>query len=160
MTPTERAEVVRESERLRPLTHQRDVQARTADQPLSAKGLKVARRDRISADEMAVIVGAIIPTLREVIRQEIKALGPLNEEWYEPREIAAMSCGRISARTLRDWLRFGQIDGESNGRQVRIYQKTVEALRKNKWRPLCPPDPSKMPPSKRPRSSPTSSVNR
>jgi len=63
-------------------------------------------------------------------------------------------------RYAENWLRWGQIDGESDGQQVRLYQSTVEALRKNKWRPLREPDPSKMPPSKRPKNLPGQSVAR
>jgi hypothetical protein len=42
---------------------------------------------------------------------------------------------KVRADTLRKWLRWGMIDGDSDGRQVRLYQTTVEELRKNKWRP-------------------------
>jgi hypothetical protein len=34
---------------------------------------------------------------------------------------------------------------------VQIFQHTVDELRKNKWRPLRQPDPSKLPPSYSPR---------
>jgi len=104
------------------------------------------------------LVQALIPAIREAIRQEIQALKPLDEAWYEPSEVEAISCGKVQANTIRKWLRWGQIDGESDGQQVRIYQSTVEELRKNKWRPQRQPDPSKLPPSKRPRVSPSQSV--
>jgi len=104
------------------------------------------------------LIQALIPAIREAIRQEIQALKPLDEAWYEPAEVEAISCGRIGANTIRKWLRWGQIDGESNGCRVQIPQRVVEELRKNKWRPQRQPDPSKLPPSKRPRVSPSQSV--
>jgi lysyl-tRNA synthetase class I len=97
--------------------------------------------------DVQAIVEALVPAIREVIRQELTALKPLDEYWYSPVEVAAMSCGRVRAETLRKWLRWGQIDGESDGEQVRIYQSAVEELRKNKWRPTREPDPDKLPPS-------------
>ena len=108
--------------------------------------------------DVSTLVQALIPALREVIRQEISVLKPLDEAWYSPTEVEALSCGKVCANTLRRWLRWGQIDGESDGNQVQIYQRTVNELRKNKWRPLRQPDPSKLPPSKRPKCLPNQSV--
>jgi hypothetical protein len=118
-----------------------------------------AIEDPIITPELAALVKALVPTLREVIREELKAIRPLDEPWYGPSEVAAMSCGRVSAETLRKWLRYGQIDGESNGKQVCIYKSTIDELRKNKWRPIRQPDPFKMSPSeKRSRCLPSQSV--
>ncbi|MCE5302783.1 MAG: hypothetical protein LLF97_06690 [Planctomycetaceae bacterium] len=103
----------------------------------------------LSPESIVLLVETLAPMIREALRAEIQAIRPLDEAWYEPAEVEAMSCGKVRARTLRDWLRWGQIDGESDGQQVRLYQSTVEELRKNKWRPLREPDPSKLPPSKR-----------
>jgi hypothetical protein len=59
-----------------------------------------------------------------------------------------MSDGRVTAKTIRNWVAWGQIDGESNGHQVRVYKYSVEELRKNKWRAVREPDPTKAPPSR------------
>jgi len=113
---------------------------------------------RTVAPEMDALLQAMIPAIREVIREEIRALRPLDEAWYYPSEVEALSCGKVRADTLRKWLRWGQIDGESDGRQVKLYQHTVEELRKNKWRPSRQPDPSKLPPSYKPKNLPSQSV--
>jgi hypothetical protein len=151
MSSEERAKLDREYERLRSLARELNVQVNFVGQVLGALPVnppELRANACNSPDELAVIVKAIIPTLREAVRVELKSLAPLDEAWYEPNEVAAMSCGRIKAETVRDWLRWGQIDGESDGRQIRIYQSTVVALRENKWHPLRQPDPSKLPPSK------------
>ena len=114
----------------------------------------------IADARLAAFAEAILPAIRKIIRQEVKAFKPLDEAWYEPSEVEAMSCGEVRADTLRKWLRWGQIDGESDGRQIRLYRSTVEELRKNKWRPLRQADPSKLPPSLRPRNLPNQSVAR
>ena len=44
----------------------------------------------------------MIPALREIIRGELKAIRPLDEAWYEPSEVEAMSCGRVKAKTIRN----------------------------------------------------------
>lgn len=111
-----------------------------------------SERVAITPESVAIWADALIPMIREVIRQELKTLKPLDEAWYEPSEVEAMSCGKVRAETLRRWLRWGQIDGESDGRQIRLYQGTVEELRRNEWRPLRQPDPTKIPPSKNPKS--------
>jgi len=87
-------------------------------------------RVAITPESVAIWAHALIPMIREVIRQELKALKPLDEAWYEPSEVEAMSCGKLRAETVRNWFRWGMIDGESDGRQVRLYQSTVEELRK------------------------------
>jgi hypothetical protein len=92
-------------------------------------------------ESIALLVETLTPMIREALRAEQKALKPLDEAWYEPTEVEAMSCGKVRAETLRKWLRWGKIDGESDGRQIRLYQSTIEELCKNKWRPLRPPDP-------------------
>ena len=92
----------------------------------------------------------IVPIVREAIKEELKGF-KLTDEWYEPSEVSSMSGKKVSAETVRNWFRWGQVDGESDGRQIRIYKHSVEELRKNKWRPVRQPDPSKLPPSKRPR---------
>ena len=109
------------------------------------------QRVALTPESIAIWAQTLIPMIREVIRQELAAVKPLDEPWYEPAEVAAMSCGKISGVAVRNWVRWGQIDGESTGRRVRIYQSTIEELRKNKWRPLRNPDPSKLPPSKKPK---------
>jgi len=163
MSPQERVKLVREYDRLRKLARDLDTQADSVDQllaALTAKEPEMSGNPTIADAQMAVIMEAMIPTLREVVREELKAFRPLDEAWYEPSEVEAMSCGRVKADTLRKWLRFGQIDGESDGRQIRLYQSTVEELRKNKWRPLRQPDPSMLPASKRPKNLPSQSVAR
>jgi len=131
--------------------HELNLQALSLEQRLAAKKLETTVNDCIATDGIAAIVEAMIPAIRKIIREELNALKPLDEAWYYPSEVEAISCGKVTARTLRDWLRWGQIDGESDGNQVRIYLSTVEELRKNKWRPLREPDPCKLPPSKRPK---------
>ncbi len=108
--------------------------------------------------ELDSLIKTLVPILRDVIREELKALKPLDEPWYEPAEVEVISCGKVRADTLRKWLRWGQIDGETDGREVRIYQSSVEELRKNKWRPTRQPDPSKIPASKRLKCLPSQSV--
>jgi hypothetical protein len=108
--------------------------------------------------ELSALIEVLAPMFREIIRQELTALKPLDEVWYTPSEVEALSCGRVRADTLRKWFRWGQIDGESDGYQVHLYQRTVDELRKNKWRPIRQPDPSKLPPSQRPRCFPNQSV--
>jgi len=174
MTPNELARLVEECEALQRTVHDLNVQARSVEQQLAALSVNCVRAsggdDHTSAEGMASIVDSIIPaireavrqelkttrpsestipSIREAIRQELKASGPLDEAWYEPAEVEALSCGKVRADTLRKWLRWGQIDGESDGRQIRLYQSTVEELRKNKWRPLREPDPARCPQSRR-----------
>ena len=91
------------------------------------------------AAELATIVEAIIPTIKDAIRTELQAIKPLDEAWYHPSEIEALSCGRVRAGTIRNWLSWGQIDGESDGREVRIYQSTVEELRQTSGVPRVNP---------------------
>ena len=121
-------------------------------------GVNVECRNSLSPESIALWTHAVIPMIREVIREELKALKPLDEVWYEPSEVAAMSCGKVTAYTLRNWLCWGQIDGETDSRQVRLYQSTVEELRKNKWRPVRQPDPPKLPPSKARKNLPSQSA--
>jgi hypothetical protein len=154
MSPEEKAKLVREHERLRRLANEMNVQLNSLDQVLAAlpdKPPEVRGNGRIVSEALATIVEAIIPTIREAVRAELKALKPLDEAWYEPSEVEAMSCGKVKANTVRRWLRFGQIDGESDGRQVQIPLSQVEELRKNKWRPLRGPDPSKLCRSRNPK---------
>jgi hypothetical protein len=42
-------------------------------------------------------VGA--PMIREALRAELKAIKPLDEAWYEPSEVEAMSCGKVRRDT-------------------------------------------------------------
>jgi hypothetical protein len=93
------------------------------------------------------LVRNLTPVIQEILRGELRTLAPLDEEWYEPSEVEIMSGGRVRADTLRKWLRWGQIDGESDGRQIRLYKSTVEGLMRNKWRPSREPDVAKLPPS-------------
>ncbi|MBN1909326.1 MAG: hypothetical protein JW818_06280 [Pirellulales bacterium] len=116
---------------------------------LSEKYLETTGTDHVGVEGVAVILEAMIPMVRDVVRSELKAIRPLEDDWYEPSEVAAMSCGKISAETVRTWFRWGQLDGESDGRQVRLYKSAVEELRRNKWRPVRPPDETKLPPSKK-----------
>jgi len=127
---------------------------------MSSTNMTTKATEEIASSPTAInaLVQALIPALREVIRQEISVLKPLDEAWYYPSEVEALSCGRVRADTLRKWLAWGQIDGESDGRQIRLYQRTVDELRRNKWRPTRQPDPSKLPPSQRPRYFPSQSV--
>ncbi len=141
---------VQDGERLSRLSQELDVRANEVKRgwpPMEKTGNHL-----VSVEGFAAIIEAIIPAIREVIRQEVKALRPLDEAWYSPSEIEALSCGRARARTIRNWLAWGQINGESDGRQVQIPQSVVEELRKNKWRPLRQPDISKLPPSLRPKN--------
>lgn len=163
MSPAERVKLIREYDRLRKLAHDMDVQADSVDQLLAAlneEPQEMSATPPIADAGLVAIMEAIVPSLREAIRAEIRAIRPLDEAWYEPNEVAALSCGRITAQTVRAWLRWGQIDGESDGREIHIYQHTVEELRKNKWRPLRQPDPSKLPASKRPRGFSSESSTR
>lgn len=116
---------------------------------LAEQYLETNASHRVGVEGVAVILEAMIPMVREVIRQELKAIRPLEDDWYEPSEVAAMSCGKITAETVRCWFRWGQLDGESDGQQVRLYRSSVEELRRNKWRPVREPDQSKLPPSKK-----------
>ena len=155
MSPHDEAALTKECEALRRTIHDLNVRAGSVEQrlaALTAKCLEMTENERIGAAGLTPLVEAMIPAIREVIRQEMKCLKPLDEPWYGPSEVEAISCGRVRAGTLRNWLRWGQIDGESDGNQVRLPQSTVDALRKNKWKPLRQPDPSKVPPSKRPRN--------
>ena len=114
--------------------------------------------DNRAAQQLTNVMAAIIPMVREAIREELKSFKPLADEWYEPSEVSSMSGGRISAETVRNWFRWGQVDGESDGRQVRICKQSVVELQQNKWRPVRQPDPSKLPPSKRSKDFPSQSV--
>ncbi|MEN6365757.1 MAG: hypothetical protein ABFC88_02965 [Thermoguttaceae bacterium] len=151
MTPNEREQQRdQDSERLRSLSQELSDRAKTMK-----SGWPTSNRPAghlVSVEGLSLIIEAIIPAIREVIRQELKALRPLDEAWYGPVEIEALSCGRVRAKTIRHWLAWGQIDGESDGRQVQIPQSVVEELRKNKWRPLRQPDISKLPQSRRPKN--------
>jgi hypothetical protein len=156
MSPRNEAALIEECEALRRTVSELNVQVNSVAQRLAAlpaKPPEMRANDRIGAEGLATIAEAIIPAIRQAIRAEWKALKPLDEAWYEPSELEAMSCGKVKANTIRKWLRWGQIDGESDGQQVRIYKSTVEDLRKNKWRPLRQADPSKVPASKRPEGS-------
>lgn len=116
---------------------------------LSAKYLDMTGNDHIGAEGLATIMEAVLPMVRQAVRDELNAARPLEDQWYEPSEVSAMSGGRVAAETVRNWFRWGQIDGESDGRQVRLFRSSVEELRQNKWHPVRQPDPAKLPPSKR-----------
>ena len=149
MTQEESTRLIRNYERLRDAAHELNEQINAFEQRLASICRESTKKtENLIADaSLPTLIEAIIPTMREAIRQEIKAMRPLDEPWYDPTEIEVMSCGRVKADTIRRWLRWGQIDGESDGRQIRIYQNVVEELRKNKWRPLRGRDPSKLCPS-------------
>ena len=155
MSPEQKASLVRECKRLRNLSEELNAQVNSLDQVLAAVSSQSPEENPANAPTdveglATVIKDAVIPSIREAVREELKASRPLDEAWYDPSEVEAMSCGKVRADTVRKWLRWGMIDGESDGRQIRLYQNTVEELRKNKWRPLRPPDPAKLPPSMKP----------
>ena len=156
MSPEQKASLVRECKRLRNLSEELNAQVNSLDQVLAAVSSQSPEETPANAPTdveglATVIKDAVIPSIREAVREELKASRPLDEAWYDPSEVEAMSCGKVRADTVRKWLRWGMIDGESDGRQIRLYQNTVEELRKNKWRPLREPDISKLPPSMRPK---------
>ena len=60
-----------------------------------------------STDPYGDLLKALLPAIREAIRAELRMIGPLNQDWYEPAEIAEMSGNRVSAETVRNWFRWG-----------------------------------------------------
>ncbi len=156
MSPKEKAKLIREYKRLRKLARQVAIQADSFGESLAevlhsnrlVKETEETCNDPVVAEGLPAIMEAMVPSMREAIRAELKAVQPLDEEWYEPEEIAEMSEGRVTAETIRRWVRWNQIDGESNGRQVRVFKHTAEELRKSKWRPMRQPDPAKAPRSR------------
>ena len=155
MSPQDEAALTKECERLKRRLYGLNVQADSLKHRLAGlfgEPTEAGINSLGGKEGVTALVDALLPAVREAVREEIKALRPLDEAWYYPTEIEALSCGRVKADTVRKWLRWDQIDGESDGREVRIYQTQVEELRKNKWRPLREPNPAKLPPSYRPRS--------
>ena len=150
MSPKDEVALTKKCERLQRKLRGIDVQVDYLKQRLAklstAQG-ETEANNRIGDEGLAAFVEALIPSIREAVREELKVLKPLDEAWYSPSEVEALSCGRVRADTVRKWLHWDQIDGESDGRQIRIFQRTVDELRKNKWRPLRGPDPAKLPPS-------------
>ena len=82
MSPHDEAALTKECEALRRTIHDLNVRAGSVEQRLAvltAKCLEMTENERIGAAGLTPLVEAMIPAIREVIRQEMKCLKPLDE---------------------------------------------------------------------------------
>ena len=120
-----------------------------------------------SPDNMEMVLRELLAVTRsnaerlERIERQQRREDLLEQGWFTPAEVEqmAMDDGRkVSAETVRCWVRWERIDGDSDGDTVKVYRESVEELRSNKWKPTRKANPDKMPPSKRKTTRSTQAV--